>query len=98
MALRPIKVDLSIGLKGRKSELAPVVLKVSALSYQCIKSYPKVCVQCYIDCSATEGTKNGGYGFTIKWPNDEADTDGFGPVGKPALNVKKLRSRSVSQP
>ena len=38
-------------------------------------------MQCYIDGSATEGTKDGGYGFTIKWPTGEADTDGFGPVG-----------------
>ena len=79
MAPRPIKVELSIGLAGKKSELAPEVLKAAALA--CISCYPKDYVQCYIDGSATEGTKNGGYGFPIKWPTDEADTGGFGPVG-----------------
>ena len=67
MAPRPIKVELSIGLAGRKSELAPEVLKVAALAR--IDSYPKDYIQCYID------------GFTIKLPTDEADTDGFEPVG-----------------
>ena len=46
-----------------------------------IEGYPKSYVQCYIDGSATKGTKDGGYGFTIKRPTDEANTDGLGPVG-----------------
>ena len=79
MVPRPIKVELSIGLAGKKSELAPEVLKAAALA--CIDSYPKDYGQCYIDGSSTEGTTNSGYGFTIKWPTDEADTDGFGQVG-----------------
>ena len=78
MAPRPINVELSIGVAGKKSKLAPEVLKAAAL--ECIDSYPKDYVQCYIDSSATEGTKDSGYGFTIKWPTHEADTDGFEPV------------------
>ena len=93
MAPRPIKVELSIGLAGKKSELTPEVLKVAALAR--IDSYPKDYIQCYIDGSATEGTKNGGYGFTIKWPTDEADTDGFGPVGTSTCSYECEKSAFV---
>ena len=93
MAPRPIKVELSIGVAGKKSELAPEVLKAAALA--CIEGYPKSYVQCYIDGSATEGTKDGGYGFTIQWPNGEADTDGFGPVGTSTCSFECERTALV---
>ena len=98
MAPRPIKVELSIGVAGKKSELAPEVLKAAALA--CIEGYPKSYVQCYIDGSVTEGTKDGGYGFTIKWPTGEADTDGFWPVEhqRAVSSAKELRWSSVSTP
>ena len=87
-----------IGLAGKKSELAPEVLKAAALA--CIEGYPKSYVQCYIDGSATGGTKDGGYGFTIKWPTGEADTIGFGPVGTStcSFECEKMRWSSVATP
>ena len=59
----PLYVKLDIGLPGGKSEYTHCVLKVAALD--CIEQYPKDFERCYIDGSATDGTRNGVYGVKI---------------------------------
>ena len=79
LAPQPLEVCLDIGLKGKKSDFAPEVLKATAL--ECIDAYPKDHAKCYIDGSATEGVSDGGYGVYIEW-NDNSTTSVSGPVGK----------------
>ena len=75
----PLAVKLDVGLSGRKVDFAPSVLKATAL--ECIDQYPNGFAKCYIDGSATEGTKDGGFGVTIKWPGVATETELKGPVG-----------------
>ena len=64
-----MKVEVSIGMHGRKSNLATEVLKAAILS--CIDNCPKDFVRCYIDGSASGGTGDGGYSFSTEWPDGE---------------------------
>ena len=64
LAPQPLEVCLDVGLKGKKSDFAPQVLKATAL--ECIDAYLKDHAKCYIDGSATEGVSDGGYGVYIE--------------------------------
>ena len=78
LAPRPLEVRLDIGLKGRKSEIAPQVQRAAALEY--IDSYPTEYVKCYMDGSAMEGISDGGYGVYIEWKSQETSRIS-GPIG-----------------
>ena len=75
-----MNVKLDIGLPGGKSEYAPCVLKAAAL--ECIDQYPNDFARCYIDGSATDGMRNGGYGVKIDWPDTKRTMQTSGSVGR----------------
>ena len=74
----PLEVKLYVGQPGKKEDSAPSVLKAAALA--CIDQNPNGFARCYIDGSATEGTKDGGFGVTIKWPGVASETGEKCPV------------------
>ena len=56
LAPHPLEVRLDIGLNGKKSAIAPQVQKAAALEFTDL--FPAEYVRCYIDGSATEGTSD----------------------------------------